>query len=647
MTVVLAAVPDDLAAAAADYARAGFEVFPLHDDKSPRTTNGMKDATTDEARVRQWWAQWPDALIGCRVPADVVILDIDTRHGGLKTWTALKAANGTPVTRTHYSGRGDKGGHLWFRRPAGKLSVKGLNAWAREQGTGEAAGKHSWVSGIDLLHHGHRYSILPPSPHPATHKPYWWAEGRGPEVEPAEMPTWLAALLIEPPAQPRSALELVGRPSGGDDSIAEWFTKTFSWADLLVPEGWTVVAGDGDSDGSKWRHPNATAAQSASIRHGCLFVYSSNTDFTPTEEGDPHGYKRFRAYAELAHHGDLSAAAREARRIKGDGGNPELPATLTGGVGVEEPAEASEAATGLDPINWAEFWQRERKGAEWLVEPVVAAGRASAVWAVHKTGKSLFSLDVAVRAATGRPYVTNEPTDPIDVIYLDMEMTDDDLHERLTDFGYGPDTDLERLHYYLLPSLPPLDSAAGAAVLCGLVESHDARLVVIDTMARAVAGEENSADTYRDFYRHSGMALKRLGVGVLRLDHAGKDPTKGQRGSSSKGDDVDIVYQLERTESGYTLVTKAARMGWVPRRSAFVQSDVPTLSFSLVADATWPAGTAELAEALDDLAGDADLSERAARDLLRANGQPAKNDKLRAALRFRRERFSGLPEVIE
>ena len=52
---------------------------------------------------------------------------------------------------------------------------------------------------------------------------------------------------------------------------------------------------------------------SATVRHGCLFVYSTNTPLDITEAGDAHGYTRFRAYAVLDHGGDLSAAARALR----------------------------------------------------------------------------------------------------------------------------------------------------------------------------------------------------------------------------------------------------------------------------------------------------------------------------------------------
>jgi hypothetical protein len=55
--------------------------------------------------------------------------------------------------------------------------------------------------------------------------------------------------------------------------------------------------------------------------------------------------------------------------------------------------------------------------------------------------------------------------------------------------GGGAD-DLSRVHYILLPSIPPLDTRAGGEVLLEYVSRVGADLVVFDTTARAVAVEK-------------------------------------------------------------------------------------------------------------------------------------------------------------
>lgn len=299
-----------LANHARTYAEAGWPIFPAHPrTKAPLTPNGLYDATADLDQIERWWTAYPDALIAHRIPPGVLILDVDPRHGGAHTLNGIKEHIPLPVTRRHISGRNDGGGHLWFRMPPGKLTTRPLTEWARAHGYGHEADHGRWSTGIDLLHHLLRYTILPPSPHPDTGEPYHWRD-EGMHTPVVAMPTALALLVTEtdtptPPRPPRGPAD--------PDSIADHYTDTTSWNEVLAPHGWTVVRGDGDGDGSAWRHPTATAASSATISYGHLFVYSTNTPFEPTEPGNPHGYTRFAAYAVLGHGGDMAAAARAIR----------------------------------------------------------------------------------------------------------------------------------------------------------------------------------------------------------------------------------------------------------------------------------------------------------------------------------------------
>ncbi len=306
---------DDLLAAAIDHAAHHWPVFPLRAKEpfgSPHPGgsqgrehrecggrcghpgHGVLSATTDIATVTAWWTgRYAGCNIGGRIPETMVMIDIDPYHGGLESLAVLeKRHDRFPETLTDFSGRDDGGAHYFFRRPPGKLSSKRLGP------------------GIDIKT-STGYGVLPPSIHPATGKPYTRIER--PVAAP---PDWLSALLLpEPVPPPPPRKQRSGEFLG--PSIADSYSALVSWADVLGPYGWTQAdrRQDPDADGARWLHPTATSACSATVKNGCLFVYSPNTPFDVTEGGSPKGYTKFRAFAVLNHDGDMSAAARALREM--------------------------------------------------------------------------------------------------------------------------------------------------------------------------------------------------------------------------------------------------------------------------------------------------------------------------------------------
>src|SRR6266540_739204 len=86
--------------------------------KHPRTKNGVRDASTDEARIRRWWETWEDANIGVATgkEAGFFALDVDPRKGGAEALASLVAKHGKlPETRTADTGGG--GVHHLFKYP--------------------------------------------------------------------------------------------------------------------------------------------------------------------------------------------------------------------------------------------------------------------------------------------------------------------------------------------------------------------------------------------------------------------------------------------------------------------------------------------------------------------------------------------------
>jgi hypothetical protein len=153
--------------------------------------------------------------------------------------------------------------------------------------------------------------------------------------------------------------------------------------------------------------------------------------------------------------------------------------------------------------------------------------------------------------------------DPVNILYMDYEMQQAQLYERLVAMGYNKDTDLSRLHYASLPPIGSLDKPEGAKQICDLARTCQAELVIIDTFSRAVEGAENDADTVRDFYRWTALNLKQEGRSLLRIDHAGKDIKKGARGTSAKNDDVDLVWAMTRAGDDVRLAPIKKRHTWI------------------------------------------------------------------------------------
>jgi len=144
--------------------------------KHPRTKNGVRDASTDEERIRRWWEIWEDANIGVATgkEAGFFALDVDPRKGGDETLASLVAKHGKlPETRTADTGGG--GVHHLFKYPG--FPVK--------NSTGELG------PGLDIKGEGGSI-VIAPSLH-TSGKRYLWKN----TAPIADAPEWFLRLLRE------------------------------------------------------------------------------------------------------------------------------------------------------------------------------------------------------------------------------------------------------------------------------------------------------------------------------------------------------------------------------------------------------------------------------------------------------------------
>lgn len=188
---------NDTLAAALDYCARGWRVLPLwpvvgggdgsvclcvagpscrDPGKHPACSGGASSATTEAARVREFWrrfsARWVAPGVGVATGAGLVVIDVDARHTGDETWSRLLEGRAKVDTVTSLTGGGL---HVW---------------WSAARRIPSSVGRLG--PGVDVRGEG-GYVVAPPTLH-ASGRRYRWEASSDPTdgARLAALPEWLA-----------------------------------------------------------------------------------------------------------------------------------------------------------------------------------------------------------------------------------------------------------------------------------------------------------------------------------------------------------------------------------------------------------------------------------------------------------------------
>ena len=199
-----------------------------------------------------------------------------------------------------------------------------------------------------------------------------------------------------------------------------------------------------------------------------------------------------------------------------------------------------------------------RPEPKWLLKDILPEAGAAVLYGRSGVGKSFLALDWMLSVATGTSW-EGHPSLPGPVVYVCAEnawVT----WKRAESWAKLRGRHLPMDQVFVLTPDPVLlaqpDQAREFLLALAAAKVPPPRLVVLDTLQRNMAGaDENSTKDMTMWVSGLQVLLEAFaGATVLVVHHSGKDPTKGDRGSTVLRASVETVIELSGDRSRAMLV---------------------------------------------------------------------------------------------
>ena len=188
---------------------------------------------------------------------------------------------------------------------------------------------------------------------------------------------------------------------------------------------------------------------------------------------------------------------------------------------------------------------------EWMIDGILTKHGFAVMYGAPGTGKSFIAIDMALCMAHGLPWHGRE-TNAGTVLYIAGEGVG----------GLGKRVRAHKAHngiegngaLKVLPVAVDMVDPESVEKLLRTIDSLNSKFscLIIDTVARSMTGEENSATDMSAFVRGCDAIKHHTGCGLLAIHHAGKDASRGMnsmRGSSALAGAADTVLAVGKSEN--------------------------------------------------------------------------------------------------
>lgn len=219
--------------------------------------------------------------------------------------------------------------------------------------------------------------------------------------------------------------------------------------------------------------------------------------------------------------------------------------------------------------------QVQVRPVDWLIEGWLARDSLAGLVGPSGSCKTFIALDWACRVATGTPWHGCEVQRG--AVFILAGEGRNGLRKRIEGWSTHTGVSIEGAPLYLAAQLPPLDMPATA----GIIEEIDAMadavffenggaepaLVLIDTVARALVGDENSSEAMGALVKSADWLRERWpGCTVLAVHHTGHNNNGRARGSSAFYAALDSEALVRPLRSGDLQVFGSKCKDWAPPR---------------------------------------------------------------------------------
>lgn len=556
-----------------------------------KSASGLALATTSADVVIRYLDRYvevhgPDVSVNLAVEVGasrVVVVDCDTREQYERFLTVSKAPPGLPPTVSTPGQRApdgtmvhSDGGHFWFTVPEGTELPTNLGALTWE---GDDAFAVLW---------DRRYVLIPPSVRPEG---AYELSGRDYSLD--DVP-WLGEAIVSRSAG-RANRVRNANPELADDDLArniDAWAQTRTWADILLPLGWTPAARPDNCGCEVWTAGEGHASPKSATAHdsGCQLGRYTETN-APLHIWTDHPGEPFDAYisaggsftmsklqvvALTEYTGDVGKAMEELQLLPSleaeFGVNPSASAMI-GGLDTagltqdiappnppappapiaEEATEAPGIAVGepvfpeIDPQAESALFEPQHSGVptiapfshwrdmpppEFVVDRLLEHGGLSSLIGPPGVGKSTIALDIACHVATGRTW-HGRRTLKTKVLYLPGEGLAGAV-QRIAAWIAAHSSDPGD-NLLLGDSIIQLAASPEAwGEMAAFIAAQHVGLIIFDTFARMSLGlEENSATDVGKAVVRFDQIRKMTGAGVMVVHHTSKGNPEASRGSSA------------------------------------------------------------------------------------------------------------------